>query len=246
MTTMRKIVICQRHGGLGDSLAFSTLPELFTERGHEVYIYRNTPLRNAQTHDIVWGLNPYVLGLSDDEPNVGTHDEIHFPRRRLPGIVPYWEEFYLGQSYNLYPRVYYHPKFRKEFSGLTIVELNSVTYDYSCALDDVSVFIRGATEKENVVFIDNSKVSSRSISLPELSGFPVYVPADIFDFCDIIMSCKKYVSLLSGGTALASALRQRESYPELVCCCPQEDWDNGAWVFANVEYHPTSKVTRQR
>jgi hypothetical protein len=35
---MSKIIISQPWGGLGDNLHFSTLPELFSKKGYEVYI----------------------------------------------------------------------------------------------------------------------------------------------------------------------------------------------------------------
>jgi hypothetical protein len=35
---MIKQIICQQYGGLGDDLVWTTLPELFSKNGHDVYI----------------------------------------------------------------------------------------------------------------------------------------------------------------------------------------------------------------
>ena len=48
---MSKIIISQPWGGLGDNLHFSTLPELFSKKGHEVYISENNAVRNAEIFD---------------------------------------------------------------------------------------------------------------------------------------------------------------------------------------------------
>ena len=56
------------HGGLGDSLQFSTLPEEFAkQKGRKTYIVPDAPFRNQEIYDLVWGKNPYVLGKKEGE-----------------------------------------------------------------------------------------------------------------------------------------------------------------------------------
>ena len=51
------------HGGLGDALQFSTLPEEFgKQQGRKTYIVADAPFRNEGIYDLVWDKNPYVLG----------------------------------------------------------------------------------------------------------------------------------------------------------------------------------------
>ena len=66
----KKIIISQPWGGLGDNLQFSTLPELYDKLGYEVYVSNNNKVRNKEIYDLVWGENPYIKGVIDD--NEGT------------------------------------------------------------------------------------------------------------------------------------------------------------------------------
>ena len=49
------------HGGLGDALQFSTLPEEFSkQQDRKTYIVADAPFRNEGIYDLVWDKNPYV------------------------------------------------------------------------------------------------------------------------------------------------------------------------------------------
>lgn len=51
-----KIIIYQPWGGLGDNLQYSTLPELFNEKGIKCYIHVDNSTRNDnEVYDIIWG-----------------------------------------------------------------------------------------------------------------------------------------------------------------------------------------------
>jgi len=58
----KKIIISQPWGGLGDNLHYSTLPELFSNKGYDVYISNNNKVRNSEIFDLVWKMNPYIKG----------------------------------------------------------------------------------------------------------------------------------------------------------------------------------------
>ena len=56
LLSAKKIIIYQPYGGLGDNLAFSTLPELFNNKGIMCYIHINNSTRNDdEVYDLVWG-----------------------------------------------------------------------------------------------------------------------------------------------------------------------------------------------
>ena len=51
------------HGGLGDCLQFSTLPEQFSkQQGRDTYVLDESHFRNKEIYDLVWGCNPYIKG----------------------------------------------------------------------------------------------------------------------------------------------------------------------------------------
>jgi len=56
----KKIIISQPWGGLGDNLQYSTLPELFSKKGYDVYISNNNKVRNNEIFDLIWKMNPYI------------------------------------------------------------------------------------------------------------------------------------------------------------------------------------------
>ena len=67
-----KRIIQPFFGGMGDSLEHSHLPRRFSEQGDEVYLSSRAQLRNTQIKKLVWDMNPFIKGLSDDEPNAGS------------------------------------------------------------------------------------------------------------------------------------------------------------------------------
>ena len=66
------VLIKSYHGGLGDALQFSTLPEEFyKQQGRETYLLDGASFRNKEIYDLVWGCNPYIKGVMDGEWNAG-------------------------------------------------------------------------------------------------------------------------------------------------------------------------------
>ena len=53
---MNDVFLKAYHGGLGDALQFSTLPEEFyKQEGRKTYIVEDAPFRNQEIYDLVWG-----------------------------------------------------------------------------------------------------------------------------------------------------------------------------------------------
>ena len=103
------IIIEQPDGGLGDNLAYTTLPELYSQLGHKVYISSKNAYRNNQIYDLVWKLNPYVEGISDLPQNAG------ISRTPIGGDTQFIKRVELGHGltngYRKYPVIYYKPKY---------------------------------------------------------------------------------------------------------------------------------------
>ena len=77
------------HGGLGDSLQFSTLPEQFyKQQGRETFVADGCTFRNEEIYDLVWGCNPYVRGVQEGPRNAGD-----IPEHDL------WNTFNLGVGF---------------------------------------------------------------------------------------------------------------------------------------------------
>ena len=49
------VYLAAYHGGLGDSLQFSTLPEEFyKQQGRKTYVWGGATFRNQEIYDLVW------------------------------------------------------------------------------------------------------------------------------------------------------------------------------------------------
>ena len=69
----KDIIIYEQYGGLGDNLQFSTLPELYSNNGFDVYIHTESKVRNSEIYDLVWGINPYIKGKKNGDSKAGNH-----------------------------------------------------------------------------------------------------------------------------------------------------------------------------
>jgi len=119
-----KKILYQPWGGLGDNLQFSTLPEMFSKLGYEVYISKNNRYRNFEIFELVWKLNPYVKGISSERHNIGdicSYTRIHpqksiiYNQEASHGIVPE----------NEIPKIFYTPKIINEFQDKIFVDLSA-------------------------------------------------------------------------------------------------------------------------
>ena len=98
------IVINVDHGGLGDNLQFSTLPEEFCKQKKEkVYLSSTSKARNDEIVDLIWKRNPYISGITNNIPNAG-HIGKKFPKSNKLNIIQNWEILHDLKIRNKYPK----------------------------------------------------------------------------------------------------------------------------------------------
>ena len=110
-------------GGLGDTLQFSTLPEMFYEKGDEVFLTDDAPFRNKNTRSLIWDLNPYVKGQLNTPWTLGD-----IPNRiyenKCNDFIKNWEHIHGLEPRNSFPKIYYIPK--NDISNIeTLVDLGT-------------------------------------------------------------------------------------------------------------------------
>jgi hypothetical protein len=243
---MEDIIITQPWGGLGDNLQFSTLPELYSKKGHKVYISNNNIVRNHEIYDLVWGCNPYVEGLSDKLPNCGNKDVI----LEHPCVVPAWEKFYGFGEVNKYPKIYYKCRVVDSLNNKILVDLG-----YSSVPNHVREYVKTYTISSvmnlmsnifpnrdllQIKYQNNLKgdefVAKDNITLP---GIDTHIINNIFEYCDSIYSCYGFICLFSGASVLASAIKQNENQP-LIYVFQYPGFGSGYWhstyFFDNITY----------
>ena len=237
------------HGGLGDALQFSTLPEEFSkQKGRKTYIVKDAHFRNPGIYDLVWGKNPYVLGKKEgiwnagDLPNIPYRKEGFLEINGTGNMISNWEKFHRLEPTNIYPKVYYEPEKHTDIKDIFIVDFTSTT------VNDDSKKVAECLDKIRNEYPDRKfiSVSFQDIEVKnDFSGdikFDGYIEVEnIFRYCDLISSVYGYVSLHSGGTHLSSALKKYS--PELKSICIlSEPWYNehkvvdNHFLFDNVNY----------
>jgi hypothetical protein len=194
----KKIVVNIPNGGIGDFLVFSTLPRLLKQKyGIDFYLSRNSlyVLRNKDTLDLCFGMNPYFKGVSDDTDIFELqifHSEMSLMTLILDKegktVLEVLEEQF-GVSDKGIPEIYYKPNKLKNYSNVILVDKNTITGELS-----------GWKYKENI-FEDTAQKYKQEDDIIE------YVnpkKQTLFEYVDMIYSCKRFVGTFSGGSSIAA------------------------------------------
>jgi len=201
--------------GLGDQLQFSTLPELFTELGYDVYISEECNYRNMEIKDLVWRTHPYIKGFVNEPAQAG-HP---VPMQQVTSsIVSNWEIAHFGKVFNKYPKLYYKPKILPELQGKVLLDLSAGSDPYvEDILEKAVVEKLGDTPNTDVLQIafeqDISLPHNGEVSVYLKDKYPTYTVRSIFEYVDCIASCKEFVCLMSGGAVVSSALQHMSLTP---------------------------------
>lgn len=204
---MGVLIIEITYAGLGDHLFHSHLPRIAKETGayDKVYVSNLSKLGHADYKKLVWEMNPYIDGFTD-EP--GKKCDIAVAVRKVKPQSKYnlLDEimFYYGldngKTWNQ-PEVYYTPVYREEYHH-KIYDPNFVSWIGNVIDEDAMIFFR----KNDVKFDYVMKLRGNKVMfIPD--GRTKYIETHtLFDFCDLIHSSKKLYCLTSGTATLASAL----------------------------------------
>jgi hypothetical protein len=227
---MKKILYVN-WGGLGDHLQFSTLPEVFHNKGYDFYINDKSSFRSDEIYDLVWKKNPFVKGLTSENANIGhltnwgvDNKIITFNEKKT--IHENIELIYTGEEINNYPSIYYTPSLINELTDSVLVDLKSFSrkdYDIDVIKDIIY------NNYENIFFIENNSYSYSVVNsdfLEKINVKKIYTK-NIFEYCDLIFSCKKFVCLWSGSSVLASAIKNKFNQKLEIDCFKQERDENG-------------------
>jgi len=214
----KKIIIFQPWGGLGDNLQFSTLPEMAKEQGYNVYISNKNVYRNEEICDLVWKSNPFVDGFTDELPNAGSTDgtredgiscKTDWAENQLgvSSFVYLYEYLHGFQPKHLNPKIYYIPKLREEVKDLTLLDLGTITLKGDYNTDKLTKAITAQYNKETSYLLQHStkKEVNNTYQIQTTNTLSF---TNIFEFVDLIYSCKKFVCLWGGANSLAAAIHE--------------------------------------
>ena len=237
---MDDVILSAYHGGLGDNLQFSTLPEEFhKQQGRDTYIWSQASFRNSEIYDLVWGCNPYIKGIKEGDWSAGDTPDRH--RVIESDCISNWEALHGLKPTNKYTKIYYEPKKISSFDNVILVDLSSIsiTYDSEQILDLYNVIKK---THEGMVFLGvefTNKIKDATIIEPDVTG--IVEVENIFTYVDLIYSSFGMVSLHSGQNHLASAIKNQYNN-DLKVYCLMDDVEyvrqkkKGIFVFDNVTY----------
>ena len=238
---MDDVILSAFHGGLGDNLQFSTLPEEFhKQQGRDTYIWSKASFRNQEIYDLVWGCNPYIKGVKDGTWTAGDTPEIGH-KTLISDCIMNWEALHGLEPTNRYPKIYYEPKKIHGFDDTLLVDLSSIsiTYDSEQILElyDTIKKIHNDMKFFGVEF--TNKIKDATIIEPDVDN--TILIEDIFTYVDLMYSSFGVVSLHSGQNHLASAIKNQYNN-DLKVYCLMDDVEyvrqkkKGIFVFDNVTY----------
>ena len=238
---MDDVILSAFHGGLGDNLQFSTLPEEFhKQQGRDTYIWSKASFRNQEIYDLVWGCNPYIKGVKDGTWTAGDTPEIGH-KTLISDCIMNWEALHGLEPTNRYPKIYYEPKKIHGFDDTLLVDLSSIsiTYDSEQILElyDTIKKIHNDMKFFGVEF--TNKIKDATIIEPDVDN--TILIEDIFTYVDLMYSSFGVVSLHSGQNHLASAIKNQYNN-DLNVYCLMDDVEyerqkkKAIFVFDNVTY----------
>jgi len=248
---MEKKILYVNWGGLGDHLQFTTLPEIFTNLGHEFYISDKSMFRSQEIYDLVWKTNPYCKGITSENANCGHLDNwgvnnpvvfdktisMHQNIEKLYGV---------NSNYN-YPKIYNTPKNLPEYNDYIVLDLNAFSVaDYSHNIEVIMNYIETLRGKKVIYVLSESSYGRSIIDISYLNdyNFESIKTENIFNYVNLIYSCKKFVSFWSGGSHLAAAIKSMYKNELEIDCLKvsiltPSDWgitDKSFFWYDNVNY----------
>lgn len=234
---MKKILFVD-YGGLGDHLQFSTLPESFHNNGYETYISSKSVFRSIETFDLIWGKNPYIKGFSDESPNCG-HIGLSFNGNDY-SMNRNWEILFNVDSGSKYPMVYNDPIIDRSFENSVVIDLNGYSqpniYNFEIIKNKINEIIH-SNKFSNIYYIlpndiNYSKNKNQHIEIENSLKLNI---KSIFEYYNIICSCNRFISIWSGGSHLASAIKNKYNN-NLQIDCFSDNTNKSFYWYDNVNY----------
>lgn len=200
---MKKFIIELKFGGLGDHLFFSHIPRIAkTLYDYDlVYISNKSEIRSDSTKKLVWDLNPYVDGYTDEEGVFFNMDifNSHMSGTNILDKVMLAYGFEDNIRFHE-PEIYYEPNLIKEYQSSVIFDPNYISNIGLVSHKKLNLYL---SEFDNLTIM---KKINRTVKL--MNDYKTIEAFDIFSYCDIIYSCKSFVCMTSGGATLSAALNK--------------------------------------
>lgn len=242
--------------GLGDHAVWTTLPERFAALGYRVLLDKDTKCSNPEIYDLFYRNNPHISDLTDRKPTIGYDRQgLYYEiANRLPGyrsIEAMERAHALPPPYNMAPKLYYKPKpFHVDLGHIILVDFSAVSSKIgNRGLQECIKMMSGKFKNPHFLQIVHAK--HVAINTPVLFGNQ-YQVGSIYEYLDMLHSCKGWIGSEAGGQSLASAVRgehdvyDEDARPEIVCTITPPTFNSKGYTFRNVEYRVTCDTDTSR
>jgi hypothetical protein len=202
------LVIHIPYGGLGDHLLYSHIPRIAKQSGiyKRVFLSKKSVLRNPNHLKYIWDKNPYFDGLSELENlhDYNSRQISNFDETKGNILDQIMLSYGLDDKTRWHePELYFEVPIFPELKGKTVYDPNFISYSGGLS----SLKIEKYFKKQN--FEINFQFTARSnFALPVISFDESIQDSSFEEFCGIIVSCEKIISLTTGTATLAAALRK--------------------------------------
>lgn len=215
-------LVLDRWQGLGDNLQISTIPRRFYEKYNEkcVYISDSMFYRNEEIRKLVWEMNPYIAGFTN-EKGTDIHPYITFKHFWIEEM----ERIYgLSEPYSIKPDIYYSISDEDKFNvkDKILIDLsysdqsykdvilgipnafNNIKNYFNTGIDFNEVYV---VRFENLKDNKNHKEFWKEIFPVNFSN--IISVKNIFEYCELIKHCKSFICSHSGNNALSAAIGKK-------------------------------------
>ena len=231
------------HGGLGDWLQFSTLPEqLYKKFGTKTFVTKDAAFRNEGIKELVM-LNPFISGISGDSRDWNLGDIPNHQSKldnRDQNGVKLWERYFDVEPVSECPKVYYTPKIKEELKDTVLVALSGVTrFVMSDGMKPiVDDLIEKYTDKKVLMVTHSDEIDHKTFDNFHKDG--TLLVKSITDYCDALASCDVFISTHSGQSHLSSAMKRHNQNMESHCIVEESfldiDRKRGTHIYENINY----------
>lgn len=210
----KEIVIYQEWGGLGDNLAHTTIPRLCRDYGYKCYLSKHNKFNTEDIYNLLYKDCEYIDGWSD-VINSGWING--YTQKKEPGWN-HLRHIQLGYGFDtapyLYPFINYTPKLIDQLQDKTLIDLSG---------DHCYRYFPNLFNKDNLTKIYSKLIEIENINHPILvtkDNYNSFCDAEIdipdehkiyslFDYCDALYSCNRFIAIDSGQANLACGIKNQ-------------------------------------
>ncbi|MCE2655881.1 MAG: hypothetical protein LW602_05425 [Sediminibacterium sp.] len=204
----QKILIIEiRKGGLGDHLFYSHLPRIAkqTKAFDKVYISNHSFFRHPDYKKIVWELNPFIDGFTNNKGVFKFSTKYNDNQNMLDSIML---AYGLDDGIRMHePEVYYKPNINDSLAQINIYDPNYQSYtgdlisgrlmDEYFSQNDISIHYQMKFLGKRYLPIQSAQINSS------------FACNNLFEFCDLLASVNKIYCLTTGTATLAAAINKK-------------------------------------